>query len=141
MALLVLFTEPYCATFSGMDDVVVLHLPLKADAELRAVDALDRLLARHRVESRAAGQARFALVEACLNAIEYGTDEVDVRLAIYRGELRMTVHNPGTAPAPKPEPRTDRRGHGLRIIHSFMDRVRFHSDAGGTRVEMTKRVA
>ena len=132
-----------------MDDVIVLHLPLATDAELRAVDALDRLLARHRVESRAAGQARFALVEACLNAIEYGrpaTEEMDVRLAIHRGELRITVRNPGAAFTPStPEPRIDRpskarRGHGLQIIHSFMDRVRYRSDARGTRVEMTKRV-
>ena len=127
-----------------MDDVVVLHLPLAADAELHAVDALDRLLARHRVESRAAGQARFALVEACLNAIEYGrpaTEEMDIRLAIHRGELRITVRNPGAPFTPsEPAPRTDRRGHGLKIIHSFMDRVRYRSDARGTRVEMTKRV-
>jgi anti-sigma regulatory factor (Ser/Thr protein kinase) len=65
---------------------------------------------------------------------------MDVRLAIYRGELRMTVRNPGLKPAPKPEPRTDRRGHGLKIINAFMDRVRFRSDARGTQVEMSKRV-
>jgi len=131
-----------------MNEVVVLHLPLAVDAELRAVDALDRLLARHRVESRAAGQARFALVEACLNAIEYGrptTEEMDVRLAIHQGELRITVRNPGAAFDPaaitrEPEQRKDRRGHGLKIIHSFMDRVRYLSDSRGTRVEMTKRV-
>lgn len=128
--------------------MVVLRLPLAADAELHAVDALNQLLARHRVASRAAGQARFALVEACLNAIEYGrprTDEMDVRLAIHDGELRMTVRNPGPAFEPPPaaapkQERADRRGHGLKIIHSFMDRVRYRRDARGTRVVMTKRV-
>ena len=121
-------------------DEVVLHLPLAADAELRAVDELDRMMARHHVEQRAAGQARFALVEACLNAIEYGQpacEQMDVRLAIREGELRITVGNPGPFQA---QPSQPRRGHGLKIIQSFMDRVRYLSDAHGTRLEMSKRV-
>jgi anti-sigma regulatory factor (Ser/Thr protein kinase) len=132
-------------------DEVVLRLPLAADAELRAVDALDRLLARHQVERQAAGQARFALVEACLNAIEYSQPApasaaaMDVRLAIRSGELLMSVGNPGAAFQPDrysqyAQPRKTGRGHGLKIIRAFMDRVRFLNDAGGTRVEMSKRV-
>jgi anti-sigma regulatory factor (Ser/Thr protein kinase) len=129
-------------------DEVLLRLPLSTDAELRAVDALDRLLARHRVERQAAGQARFALVEACLNAIEYARPApaaaMDIRLAIRGGELLMSVRNPGAAfqlgvsdPA---EASKAGRGHGLKIIQSFMDRVRYLNDSGGTRVEMSKRV-
>jgi len=126
-------------------DEVVLRLPLAADAELRAVDALDRLLARHPVERQAAGQARFALVEACLNAIEYAAPvpaaAVDVRLAIRGGELMMSVANPGT-PFQPPASTVSKagRGHGLKIIRAFMDRVRYLHDAGGTRLEMSKRV-
>jgi anti-sigma regulatory factor (Ser/Thr protein kinase) len=128
-------------------DEVVLHLPLAPDAELRAVDALDRMMARHQVEDRAAGQARFALVEACLNAIEYSeaADEsptMDVRLVMRGGELRMSVGNPGSFQLElfPQKPSQPRRGHGLKIIHAFMDRVRYLSDARGTRVEMSKRV-
>jgi anti-sigma regulatory factor (Ser/Thr protein kinase) len=126
-------------------DEVVLHLPLAADAELRAVDALDRLLARHQVERQAAGQARFALVEACLNAIEYAEPAqaaaVDVRLAIRGDELKMSVANPGTPFQPLAATASkDGRGHGLKIIRAFMDRVRYLDDAGGTRLEMSKRV-
>ena len=126
-------------------DEVVLRLPLAADAELRAVDALDRLLASHQVERQAAGQARLALVEACLNAIEYSepapTAAMDIRLAIRSGELMMSVGNPGT-PFHPPAPKVSRagRGHGLKIIQAFMDRVRYLNDAGGTRVEMSKRI-
>ncbi len=130
-------------------DEVVLRLPLAADAELRAVDALDQLLARHQVERQAAGQARFALVEACLNAIEYAdaqpapasTAAMDIRMAIRGGELRMSVGNPGAAFQPPPTvPSKAGRGHGLKIMRAFMDRVRYLHDAGGTRVVMSKRV-
>jgi anti-sigma regulatory factor (Ser/Thr protein kinase) len=132
-------------------DEVVLRLPLAADAELRAVDALDRLLARHQVERQAAGQARFALVEACLNAIEYArparpaTAAMDVRMAIRGGELVMSVGNPGAAFQPDQysqysQPGKTGRGHGLQIIRAFMDRVRYLDDSGGTRVEMSKRI-
>jgi anti-sigma regulatory factor (Ser/Thr protein kinase) len=130
-------------------DEVLLHLPLAADAELRAVDALDRLLARHQVERQAAGQARFALVEACLNAIEYAQPApaaasaaaMDIRLAIRGGELVMSVGNPGAPFQPlQSAPSKAGRGHGLKIIRAFMDRVRYLNDAGGTRVEMSKRV-
>ena len=126
-------------------DEVVLHLPLAADAELQAVDALDQLLARHQVERQAAGQARFALVEACLNAIEYAqpatTAAVDVRLAVRGDELMMSVANPGQ-PFRPPAVNVSKsgRGHGLKIIRAFMDHVRFLNDAGGTRLEMSKRV-
>jgi anti-sigma regulatory factor (Ser/Thr protein kinase) len=141
-------------------DEVVLRLPLSCDAELRAVDALDRLLKRHRVERLAAGQARFALVEACLNAIEYAepgrrasSEAMDVRLAIRGNELSMSVRNPGgifqpdaglkfssTASSSKTSSSKAGRGHGLKIIRAFMDRVRYLNDGGGTRVEMSKRV-
>ncbi len=126
-----------------MPDIVNLHLPLAADAELRAVDALDSMLARHRVEERAAGQARHALVEACLNAIEYSTPslffrEMDVSIALDEsGELRITVANPGQFRRRNSEPR---RGHGFKIMTSFMDRVHFQKNADGTRIEMIKRV-
>src|SRR5258708_4857800 len=112
-------------------DEVVIHLPLAADAELRAVDESDRLMARHQVEQRAAGQARFALVEACLNAIEYGmpaNEQVNVHLAMSEGELRIMVGNPGPFQLRPSQPR---RGHGLKIIRSFMDQVRYLSDAQG----------
>jgi anti-sigma regulatory factor (Ser/Thr protein kinase) len=126
-------------------DEVILRLPLAADAELRAVDALDGLLARHQVERQAAGQARFALVEACLNAIEYAKPapaaSVDVRLAIRSGQLMMSVANPGTSFQPPAAIASKAgRGHGLKIIRAFMDHVRFLNDARGTRLEMSKRV-
>jgi anti-sigma regulatory factor (Ser/Thr protein kinase) len=122
-------------------DEVVLHLPRSADAELHAVAALDRLLAGHPVEERAAGQARIALLEACLNALEYSAPSpkpVDVTMALEAGELKITVGNPG---AIRPRQSSPFRGHGLRIIQNFMDRVQFRTDASGTRVEMTKRVS
>ena len=136
---------------------VVLVLPLLADFEIPAVDALDHLFERHQgqVEKRAAAQARFALVEACLNAIEYGKPTVEpasplasgdaameVRLSFDAGEVSMSVTNPGLPFQPgKMKSRSRRgRGHGLKIIRSMMDSVSYDHDGNGTRVVMKKRV-
>ena len=132
---------------------VVLVLPLLADFEIPAVDALDHLFERHQdqVEKRAAAQARFALVEACLNAIEYGKPitqlassdaATEVRLSFNAGEVSMSVTNPGLPFQPgKVKSRSGRgRGHGLKIIRSMMDSVSYDQDRNGTRVVMKKRV-
>ena len=128
---------------------VVLVLPLLADFEMPAVDALDHLFERHQdqVEKRAAAQARFALVEACLNAIEHSRHvssdpAMEVRLSFNAGEVSMSVTNPGQPFQPgKEKPRSGRgRGHGLKIIRSMMDSVSYDQDRNGTRVVMKKRV-
>lgn len=124
---------------------IVLVLPLLADFEIPAVDALDHLFERHQVEKRAAAQARFAFVEACLNAIEHsqpapsGDPAMEVRLSFNAGEVSMSVTNPGL-PFPKNPRSGGRRGHGLKIIRSMMDSVRYDHDCNGTRVVMKKRV-
>src|SRR2546426_10554965 len=102
-------------------DEVVLVLPLLADHEIPAVNALDHLLESHRVERRAAAQARFALVEACLNAIEHSRPvnkdpAMEVRLAFQAGEVSMSVSNPSHLPFATGESSSGRyRGHGLKI--------------------------
>ncbi len=121
---------------------VVLKLPLLADFELPAVDALDHLFARHQVEKHAAAQARFALVEACLNAIEHSRPAaggMEVRLSFDAGEVCMSVSNPGLPFAGKSRSGVH-RGHGMKIIRSMMDSVVYDHDDHGTRVVMKKRV-
>ena len=136
---------------------VVLTLPMKPDFEIAAVRVLDQLLEQHNCDKRSAGQARIALVEACLNAIEHGRAtpvarqakmpaqmpaQMEVRLRVTPGTVEMVVTNPGPPFQPQTGKETDgaavQRGHGLKIIHSLTDRVSFSSDLNGTTIRMTK---
>ena len=136
---------------------VVLKLPMKPDFEIAAVRVLDQLLEQHNCDKRSAGQARIALVEACLNAIEHGRAtpvdraaqmpaqmpaQMEVRFRVTPGTLEMVVTNPGPPFQPQTGKETDgaavQRGHGLKIIHSLADRVSFSSDLNGTTIRMTK---
>lgn len=130
---------------------VVLRLPMNADFEIAAVRVLDHLLERHNCEKRVAAQLRIALVEACLNAIEHGraaqldpgAAHMEIRLNVNEEAADISVSNPGPPFEPEPQEQADgaalHRGHGLKIIHSLMDRVTFSSDLHGTTVRMWKR--
>ena len=106
---------------------------MKPDFEIAAVRVLDQLLEQHNCDKRSAGQARIALVEACLNAIEHGRAtpvarqakipakvpvempaqmpaQMGVRLRVTPGTVEMVVTNPGppSSPRPKRKPRAPR---------------------------------
>ncbi len=146
-----LSSVPEAAPVQAPPSDVVLKLPMNADYEIAAVRVLDHLLERHNCEKRAAAQARIALVEACLNAIEHGraakldpaTAQMEVRLSVTTESLEVVVTNPGPPFQPDDrEPPTGsglHRGHGLKIIRSLMDRVSFSSDLNGTSLRMSKR--
>ena len=63
---------PEPARASEASSEVALKLPMSPDFEIAAVRVLDHLLEQHNCDKRSAAQARIALVEACLNAIEHG---------------------------------------------------------------------
>ena len=114
---------------------VVLTLPMKPDFEIAAVRVLDQLLEQHNCDKRSAGQARIALVEACLNAIEHGRTtpvarpaqmpaKMEVRLCVTPGTVEMVVTNPGPPFQPQTGQESDgagvQRGHGVED-HPFPD--------------------
>lgn len=139
------------AASATLPSEVVLRLPMNSDYEIAAVRVLDHVLERHNCDKRAAAQARIALVEACLNAIEHGraaqldavAAQIEVRLSATDKEVEMTVSNPG--PPFQLETGEDadgaglHRGHGLKIIRSLMDRVSLSSDLNGATIRMSKR--
>ena len=155
-------TQPEQEPVGESSSEVVLTLPMKPDFEIAAVRVLDQLLEQHNCDKRSAAQARIALVEACLNAIEHGRAgpvaqpaqipaqtpaqmpaQMEVRLSITPGIVEMAVTNPGAPFQPQAGQEADgagvQRGHGLKIIHSLTDRVSFSSDLTGTTIRMTKR--
>jgi len=143
---------PKSASAGTAASEVVLKLPMSADFEISAVRVLDHLLERHNCDKRAAAQARIALVEACLNAIEHGraaqldpaAAQMEVRLSATTEAVEMAVTNPGPPFQPENGEETGgaglHRGHGLKIIRSLMDRVSITSDLKGTTIRMTKRL-
>lgn len=130
---------------------LVLSLPAEPEIELAAVRLLEHLAERGNWDEGFVSQARMALVEACLNAVAQARGQVssarrriEVRLAADGHELRMSVSNSGAPFDPGEEQGAAlgsalNRGHGLKIIRSFVDEVRFFADLKGTRIEMRKR--
>lgn len=128
---------------------IVLKLPADPNVELVAVRVLDHLVERRGWGESFAAQARMALVEACLNAIAHvranpdlGPDAfVEVRLAASEEALDIVVQNPGVPFQPDQEVAGSavHRGHGLKMMRTFMDEVRFSGDLHGTSVYMRKR--
>lgn len=95
-------------------------------------------------------EVKLAVVEACLNALEYGGGEVEVELVAHANgdptiEVSIVDGGPGFDPTGVEAPhleeklRTPRkRGWGLELMRRLMDRVEIHSEPGRTRVHMVR---
>ena len=97
-------------------------------------------------------EVKLAVVEACLNAIEYGTGEVEVEVIAHADdahpwmEVAVVDHGPGFDPSGVAKPvlsdklrSTRKRGWGLELIRRLMDEVQITSEPGLTRVRMIRR--
>jgi serine/threonine-protein kinase RsbW len=125
-------------------------LPREPHAELLASQAVDEVGGALSFSRDTLDEVKLAVLEACLNALEYGLGEVEVELVAYRGgkprlEVSVTDHGPGFDPAGVPQPvlnekiRSDRkRGWGLELMRRLMDEVEVDSTPGRTRVRMTR---
>ena len=128
-----------------------LVLPRVARAELIAGDAVEELGRRIGVPRDTLAEVKLAVVEACLNALEYGGGEVEVELVAHRDEapwLEVAVvdHGPGFNPEDQPRPvlaaklhALRKRGWGLELIRRLMDEVEITSRPGLTRIRMIRR--
>jgi anti-sigma regulatory factor (Ser/Thr protein kinase) len=129
---------------------IVLKLPAQPEMELAAARLLEVVAERQGWNEELTGQARMALVEACLNAIAHARPGqhseaagIEVRLEGSSDELVMSVSNPGAPFDPGdtgPAGAALHRGHGLKIIRSFVDEVRFLAGLDGTSIQMRKRM-
>ena len=129
-----------------------LVLPRVARAELIAGDAVDDLGRRVDFPRDTLAEVKLAVVEACLNALEYGAGEVEVELAAHADadrpwlEVVVVDHGPGFDPGGIPQPSLEtklhaprKRGWGLELIRRLMDEVEITSHPGLTRIHMIRR--
>ncbi|MGD1148629.1 MAG: ATP-binding protein [Thermoanaerobaculaceae bacterium] len=129
-----------------------LVLPRVARAELIAGDAVDDLGRRIAFPHDTLAEVKLAVVEACLNALEYSAGEVEVELTAHGGdahpwiEVVVTDHGPGFDPSGVSRPVLEaklhaprKRGWGLELIRRLMDDVTITSHPGLTMVHMIRR--
>jgi anti-sigma regulatory factor (Ser/Thr protein kinase) len=114
---------------------VRLVLPRTPRAELLATRAVEQAGQHIAFPRDTLAEVKLAVVEACLNALEYGSGEVEVE-----------DHGPGFDPTGVARPvledklRSDRkRGWGLELIRRLMDEVEITSQPGLTTVRMIRR--
>ena len=130
---------------------VRLVLPHRPHVELEAGHAVESLGLEAGFSHDTLAEVRLAVVEACLNALEYGGGDVEVEVAAHADgspwlEVRVVDHGPGFDPAAVPRPqlraklRADRkRGWGLELMRRLMDEVEISSQPGRTQVRMVRR--
>ena len=129
-----------------------LVLPQVARAELAAGEAVDDLGRRVAFPRDTLAEVKLAVVEACLNALEYGAGEVVVELAAHPDpsrpwiEVSVIDRGPGFDPAGVARPVLEaklharrKRGWGLELIRRLMDDVTISSRPGLTSVHMIRR--
>ena len=121
-------------------------------AELQAGDLVEEVARRIAMPRDTLAEVKLAVVEACLNALEYGDGTVEVAVAAHNEgtepwlEVEITDHGPGFDPGSVKDPVLEaklraarKRGWGLALIRRLMDEVEITSRPGLTRVRMIRR--
>jgi anti-sigma regulatory factor (Ser/Thr protein kinase) len=127
-------------------------LPAMKDTELVAAQCLEQIGKNIGVSQEAIGQLQMALIEACINAMQYGGGEkkkIFVRIDLVENRLAISVESFGRGVALQEDDETsanardggnaDRRW-GMKLMKNFVDEVRFEKTAQGTRVVLIKNL-
>ncbi len=133
---------------------VTLSLPMLPDMEIAASKTVTALAEFMEMSSDSIDEVRMAVVEACINAFEHSRareGKVLLTFSVLGAEepeklqIRIEDRGVGFVPAEVEEPRIEdklgaanKRGWGLKIIHSLMDEVEIESSDNGTIVTMSK---
>lgn len=128
--------------------VVVHHEP---NAELVAGRLVEEVGLQAGFTRDTLAEVKLAVVEACLNAFEYGGGDIEVEVSVRSGErspcleVVVTDHGPGFDPQAVPVPdlpaklkAARKRGWGLQLMRRLMDEVVVSSRPGLTRVRMRR---
>src|SRR3989304_9749390 len=126
--------------------------PRPPGAELLATRAVEEAGQRIAFPRDSLAEVKLGVVEACLNAIEDGTGEVEVEVIAHPNyahpwiEIAVVDHGPGFDPSGVPKPvlsdklrSTRKRGWGVGVVRSLMAEGQITSRPGLTRVRMIRR--
>jgi len=127
-----------------------LHLPGIKKAEIVAALAVETLGEHLNMMPDAIEAVRLAVVEACLNALEHGGGDMQVRLLV-QDDSRLLAEvedhgggfdpeNCGEKSPTRVEGCVEKRGWGLRLISEMMDEVEIKSRPGRTIIRMWKKL-
>jgi serine/threonine-protein kinase RsbW len=136
-------------------DEFVMILPMGADNELVAANAVEQIARRIAFRPEAINQIKTAIVEACINAAEHSFSpdrKIYQRFRVENDRLVVTISSRGVVPANVgdqngeqgapldgvDEAAKERRGWGLKLIKTLMDEVEFERVDDGTSLRMTK---
>jgi serine/threonine-protein kinase RsbW len=140
---------------SGELNEIELVLPMGADYELLAANAVEQIARRLNFRPEAINQIKTAIVEACINASEHSLSpdrKIYQRFRVENDKLVVTIasrgivpshlngHNWNQAAKEADNAAEQRRGWGLKLIRTLMDEVEFERVDEGTSLRMTKYV-
>ncbi len=127
-------------------------IPREPHAELAAVPLVDLLGERLGFSHDTLAEIKLAVVEACLNALEYGQGAVEVEVVAFpeeqpaRLEITVTDHGGGFDAREVPQPNLQaklhaarKRGWGIELMRHLMDEVEVNSAPGLTRVRLMRK--
>lgn len=128
---------------------IELIVPMGGDTELISAEAVEDIARKYGFKTAAINQIKTALVEACINASEHSLSpdgKIYQKFEMFGDVLVITVSNRGLKISPEKlngskngENPGGRRGFGLRLIRSLMDKVEFLYTDDGTIIRMTKK--
>ncbi|MHB8845507.1 MAG: ATP-binding protein, partial [Nitrospirota bacterium] len=119
-----------------------LTIPMIGESELVVAQCLEQIGKNLRLDEEAIGQMQIAVIEACINAIEYGKGaDNTVRIAVAADGDRLSISIDSAGPEfilqETGEPFTGQagakpsnRGWGIRIMKRFADEVLFERTPG-----------
>lgn len=127
-------------------------VPREPHGELAAVPLVDLLGERLGFSRDTLAEIKLAVVEACLNALEYGQGTVEVEIVAHEDSpawLEITVVDRGggfdARLVPPPDLKAKlhaprKRGWGIELMRHLMDDVEVRSSPGLTIVRLTRKL-
>ncbi len=120
-------------------------IPVGDDTELIVAHAVEDIARKAGYATQEVNQIKTALVEACINAAEHSLSpegKINIEVAVESPDLTITVSNRGVRFSGRGEDKKvsseTRRGWGLQLIRSLMDKVLFETVDDGTKLTMAK---
>ncbi len=137
---------------SDLPQEVTLTIPILPDMEVTATQTAEAVARLMEFDSDQIDELKHALIEACINAFEHSNSvesKVYIRFMMRPEELTLVIQDFGQGFDAGSVPRPDitakvmggddyKRGWGLLLIESLMDKVEIVSGESGTQITMTK---